>query len=378
LPNVCKATYVGPATRRTLLSMAKILHVAHFGRKPIGAFQHSVERKLSNGLIRNGHAVVNFSDRDMARAASWLGHRKFGAGGANRELRNLCRSMEPDLLLLGHADVITPATIADIRGDLPALRVRQWNVDPIFDDGNVGRIAAKLDVVDATLVSTAGEALRPLARPGKALGFLPNPVDYSIETGRNHESRDLPYDLFYSCGNGEKLRQTCGKAWRPDDLILLLERASPGLRVLLAGLRDQPQIAGAPYQRALEAAAIGLNLSRRNDVLLYSSDRLAQMIGNGMAVLVDRDTGYDKLFGEDELAFFSTTDELVALVRRLVADTAHRQQLAKKGRDRYHALFNEQIVARYVVEVAFGTLDPSAYPWPTLIPDEAQSQAGAL
>jgi hypothetical protein len=355
-----------------ILSMAKILHVAHFGRKPIGAFQHSVERKLSNGLIRNGHAVVNFSDRDMARAASWLGHRKFGAGAANRELRNLCRSMEPDLLLLGHADVIAPATIADIRDDLPSLRVLQWNVDPIFDDGNVERIASKLDVVDATLISTAGEALRPLARPGKALGFLPNPVDYSIETGRNHENRDPPYDLFYSCGNGEKLRRTCGKEWRPDDLILLLERASPGLRPLLAGLRGQPQIAGAQYQRALEAAAIGLNLSRRNDILLYSSDRLAQMIGNGMATLVDRDTGYTTLFGGDELAFFSTTDELAEQVRRLIADPAHRQKLARSGRERYHSLFNEQIVARYVVDVALGTLDPSAYPWPTLLPDEAQ------
>ena len=132
--------------------MAKIIHVANFGRKPIGAFQHSVERKLSNGLIRNGHAVVNFSDRDMARAASWLGHRKFGASGANRELRNLCRSMEPDLLLLGHADVITPATIADIKSDLPSIRVLQWNVDPIFDDGNVGRVAAKLDRISRQIV----------------------------------------------------------------------------------------------------------------------------------------------------------------------------------------------------------------------------------
>jgi hypothetical protein len=354
--------------------MAKIIHVANFGRKPIGAFQHSVERKLSNGLIRNGHAVVNFSDRDMARAASWLGHRKFGAGGANRELRKLCRSMEPDFLILGHADVITSAAIAEIKTDLPALRVLQWNVDPIFDDGNVGRIAAKLDVVDATLISTAGEALRPFARPGKAVGFLPNPVDFSIETGRNHEQAELPYGLYYSCGNGRKLRESCGKAWLPDDLLQLIERAIPGLRTLVAGMRGQRQIAGAEYQSALETAAIGLNLSRRNDVFLYSSDRFAQMVGNGMAVLVERATGYDTLFGEEELAFFSSIEELVDQVRRLTSDPSARQKLAKAGRERYHTLFNEQIVARYVVDVASGALDPSAYPWPTLIPAEAPSQ----
>jgi hypothetical protein len=40
--------------------MARILHVGNFSLKAKGAFQHSVEHKVSNGLIRNGHQVVNF------------------------------------------------------------------------------------------------------------------------------------------------------------------------------------------------------------------------------------------------------------------------------------------------------------------------------
>jgi hypothetical protein len=135
-------------------------------------------------------------------------------------------------------------------------------------------------------------------------------------------------------------------------------------------------VAPAPQSRHFwrETAAIGLNLSRRDDVFLYSSDRFAQMVGNGVAVLVERATGYDTLFGEDELAFFSSIEELIDQVRRLTSDPAAWQKLAKAGRERYHALFNEQIVARYVVDVASGTLDISAYPWPTLIPAEAPPQ----
>jgi len=351
--------------------MARILSVTNFVRKPGTAFLHTTGIKISNGLIRNGHFVANFSDRDMARIHSLFGHRKFGVGAANRELRSLCRDMAPDLLLLGHADVIWPETIAQIRAELPALRVLQWNVDAMFTPDNVARLSANLDVVDATLVTTAGEDLKPLVRPGKFLGFLPNPVDPSVETGCNYRQDKLPYDLFFPCGNDKIPRYVCGQDWRMTELVREIERGAPGLRMLTPGVAGQPKLAGAAYQRALESAAIGLNISRRNDHFLYSSDRLAHMIGNGMAVLIDRATGYDRLFDDDELAFFSTVDELVEKIRWLIADPSARRRLAESGRRRYHALFNERAVARYMVDAAFGTFRAEDYPWPALSSSEA-------
>jgi hypothetical protein len=41
--------------------------------------------------------------------------------------------------------------------------------------------------------------------------------------------------------------------------------------------------------------------------------------------------------------------------------------LAEAGRAQYHALFNETLVAGYVVGVATGTHDPRDFAWPTLI-----------
>jgi hypothetical protein len=347
----------------------KIVHVSNFGQKPRGAFQHGAAPKISNGLIRNGHFVANFSDRDVARAGSWFGdHRKFGIGSANRVLREFCYNTRPDLLLLGHADVIRPKTLLAIRQDLPALKIVQWNVDAVYEpdnSDNIRRIRSKLEAVDATLVTTAGDTLASLAKLERGyLGFFPNPVDFSIESGRNHENKNLPYDLFYACGN-HRPRNVCGEDWLPEHLFQHIESTVPGVRSHITGVRQFPSVTGAAYQQALESAAIGLNLSRRNDIFLYSSDRLAHMCGNGMAILMDRATGYNKLIGENEFAFFSTLDELTAQIRRLVADVDYRQALAKAGRDRYHALFNEQIVARYITDVAFGTLRESDYPWPT-------------
>lgn len=317
-------------------------------------------------MIRNGHFVFNFSDRDVARAGSWLGHRKFGIKAANRALLEFCANMRPDLLVLGHADVMRPETIAAIRQTLPNIKIIQWNVDPVFEPDNIGRINSKLDLCDATIVSTAGEALAPLARLGKILGFMPNPVDFSIESGRAHEQANLPYDLFYACGNQRQARFTCGADWLPPDLINRIERDVPGVRLRLAGMRDQPHLTGAAYQTALEQSAIGLNLSRRSDVLLYTSDRLAHMCGNGLAILLDTSTGYQQFFTAAEIGFFSTIDDLTRLVREFKADPAHRMAVAAAGRAKYHALFNEQIIADYLVKAAFGSVNPADYSWPTL------------
>ncbi|HEX4196074.1 MAG TPA: glycosyltransferase [Caulobacteraceae bacterium] len=347
--------------------MVLIVHAANFGIRPKGAFQNNVERKLTNGLIRNGHQVLNYSDRDAAMAGSLLGPHRVGGGRyANKALSNLCLAVRPDVLILGQTDIVRPETVADLRGRLPGMRVLQWSVDALFEPGNIERLSRNLAVVDASLVSTAGAALAPLARPGKRLGFMPNPVDLSIERGENHLKAELPFDLFYACGDPADLRDVGGKAWNMDEFMRAVLAALPKLRPKLAGLLGHAGLGGAAYQQALESAAIGLNISRRADQLLYSSDRLAHLAGNGLAVMIERSTGYDRLFSDDEMIFFSSFDEVVAAIDRLVRDPAHRMAVAAAGRARYHALFNERRIAQYALDVALDRLDAAAYPWPTL------------
>jgi hypothetical protein len=191
-------------------------------------------------------------------------------------------------------------------------------------------------------------------------------VDFSIERGKNHLKAELAFDLFYACGNPADLREVGGRLWDMDEFGRALLQALPKLRPKFAGLLGHASLGGAAYQQAIESAAVGLNISRRSDQLLYSSDRLAHLVGNGLAVLIARETAYDRLFSDDEMAFFSTFEELVAQIERLVADPARRMAVAAAGRARYHEFFNERRVARYLVEAAFDQVDPTAYPWPTL------------
>lgn len=288
-------------------------------------------------------------------------------GFTNKTLRQLCALHRPDLLLLGHADVITPATLAEIKHAHPSIRIVQWNVDPLFEPDNVRRIEGKLDVVDATLISTAGEALRPFLRPGKHVGFLPNPADISIETGRNHTHSDQPYDLFYACGNPvEPPRHVFGRDWNMNMFIASLRSLCPQLRMILPGIEGNPLLFAQTYQSILEQAAIGLNISRRPDSFLYSSDRIAHLAGNGLAICIERGSGYETLFSDEEMLFTSSLEELASHLTMLATAPKIRQKIAAAGRARYLALFNEILIARYIEEVAFDRLSEGTYEWPTI------------
>ena len=46
----------------------KILHISNFGDKHNGRLYWNQCYKISNGLIRNGHNVYNFSERDRSRS----------------------------------------------------------------------------------------------------------------------------------------------------------------------------------------------------------------------------------------------------------------------------------------------------------------------
>jgi hypothetical protein len=344
------------------------LTIAHVSVFPFGlrdVFPHAVSVKLSNGLARNGHLVLNFSDRDVARAKSLLGHRKLGVRPANAALLHFCRFHKPDIVLLGHADVIRAETLVDIRDALPDVRIGQWNVDPLFEPDNVRRLRSKFGVVDATFVSTAGAPLAALRDGGKhSVSFMPNPVDFSIERGRNDLRDDLGYDLLYACGHPSRPpRHICGRDWDMNEFMSMLLGRLPRIRPLLGGLLGRPKLTGAAYQDALEQVALGLNISRRPDHYLYSSDRIVQLAGNGVVVLMERATGYGDVFSEDEMGFFDTIEELVERIESLSADPARRRRIAAAGRTRYHELFNERAVAAHLCAVLTGEYGPEAMPW---------------
>jgi hypothetical protein len=326
---------------------------------------HSLVATLSNGFIRNGHRVLHFSDRDAALANAPFRARKLGRGAANAALLQLCRNAVPDVLLLGQADIITPSTVADIKSAVPGIRIGQWNNDGLFEEDNVRRILSKFSVVDLTFVTTGRKALTGIAGLDRdKVSFFPIPVDFSVQRGRSDLVEHPAFDLLYACGHPSRPpRNIFGRDWSMDQFMRELLKRTPNARPLLAGLLGQPQLHGAQYQSALESLAMGLNISRRSDHYLYTSDRIAQLAGNGVVVMIEHGTGYEDLFSPEEMVFFTSLDQLGEQINKLVAEPRLRMRIASQGRLRYHSRFNERVVAEFMLDVVTGRKAPDYFPW---------------
>ncbi len=323
----------------------------------LGGKYYNTAHKLINGFVRNMHAVATFSDRDVARASNFLGSRKLGKGAANRKLLMVNDRFRPEMICIGHSGVVRVDTLAEIRRVNPEIRIALYNIDPLFTEANVADIARWADVVDAMFITSGGEPLRQFSRPGNKVCFLPNPVDASVDVLEQFRLTETPADVIYTVGG-----------YTPDDrqeIARAARDAVPQGKFELYGMEGRNSAFGARYFEVLARAKMGLNLSRRNDCYLYSSDRMATYMGCGLLTFVDRATSFGELFADDELAFYDSRDDLADRIRYYLAHDDERRRVAERGWRKSHAELNERLVTRYIEEVTFDRKLTHDYIWPT-------------
>ena len=345
----------------------RIIHVTNMGFKPVRDYLHGMGRMLSNGFTLAGHDVINFSDRDISRWVRPLGLRQLGHIKTNKMLLKLCKSTSPDILVFGHADIITVETVQDIKKMLPNIKIMQWGGDLILDkdhsfnkernmsEQNRKKILHKKDVVDVTFITQANPSvLNNLKDKGCVTYFTPTPVDGAITNELNFQKTNLPFDLIFITNSEIDRRYHCNQWQYMDDLYDNLVSKTPNLTISNHGIKGGKKVFGPNYQNALSNCKMGLNISLFNDVLLYSSNRLSHFIGNGLAVFIDKNSGYNKIFNDNEMLFYSTESELIEKMNKLKKDDKERQRIAENGYKRYYDLFSNVKVAKYMIDVLYG------------------------
>ena len=201
----------------------------------------------------------------------------------------------------------------------------------------------------------AGRCSSNSPRPGCPAAFIPNPVDSSVERYQAFREHDPAYDLVFF-GRDKHAPQRRG-------FLEQLLRALPDLRAGIFGSLGRPLVFGAEKEVVLANSRMGLNLSRRNDVELYSSDRIAQLTGNGLLALIQRGGGLEQLYSEDEVVFYEDLDDLVRRIPELLAEEQRCRAMAENGWKRTHRDYSAQAVCRFVLHLTFG--DPRVHeaPW---------------
>ena len=94
----------------------------------------------------------------------------------NDKLKKTCYNYKPDIIITGHADLITEQQIQELKDDYPNTKFAQWFLDPLNKKGpdyeRNKRILDKIQVMDSTFMTTSPSAL----------SFLPKNNNYFIPT----------------------------------------------------------------------------------------------------------------------------------------------------------------------------------------------------
>ena len=305
----------------------RILHVASRAERYLGARYYGIPYKINNGLIRAGHYVYWFSDRDMARYLAPIPSRKLGRGKCNKAFVEFCRNMKPEVLVLCHADIIRAETLLEVKKFLPDLRILQYNVDGLHIEANVEAILSRADIVDATFVTTGGSILSSVAGEKSYAAFMPNPVDPSIDLGEAHTHRDLPTDVFFAGGLAKWSEQTDLRALS----IRQLRERLPDRKMLFSRW-----LWGTEFMETLSQSKIGLCFSHRSPdtyqgdggtLYHYCSDRVGQYMENGVLTFVNKLNDLNSLYGDDAVVTIDTFDDLIEKVEYFLNNEDHHAKV---------------------------------------------------
>ena len=328
----------------------RILHVCNDNEQKWAGRYYAIDRKLSHGLIRLGHFVYTFSYRHTARYLSPLRSKHGGVAKMNRKLLETLDNLRPELLLLGHSELVDAATLELVKQRYPAIKIAMWYVDTMAQDKpqyvrQVAGVEQKMPYLDGFFATAAGSHLEVLQGLNRncAVSFIPNMVDPSIESGRAFEA-DCQYDLCYIASS----------TLERESMIERIRQHYPQLNYCFRGVAGQPLVDGYEFIELLSNTAIGLNYSRYNSDYLSSSDRMAQLIGNGLATLSPTTPGMERLYTADEVCYFSDDDDLLEKIGWLQENPERRRQIAKAGWQRTHQMYSSHRIGQFMLDAIDG------------------------
>ncbi len=348
------------------LKSLRILHVTNFNERLDGRLFFNTGRRINNGFIRLGHSVLGFSDRDIQKYYKSIGDFK-GKKTLNEKLKKTCYNYKPDLIVTGHADLISKDQIQELKEDNPNTKFAQWFLDPLNKygpdfDRNKERILDKIDVMDGTFLTTSPSALNFLPSNKKNF-YIPNPCDHSFET-LNNFNKSCSVDVFFALSHGVHRGKL--KSGKEDDRIIFLKKLqeiTSNVKFDLYGINNIQPIWADHYFKTIANAKMGLNLSRGEAIKYYSSDRITQIVGNGLVCLIDEKTQYRDFFSNDEMVFYKNLNDLSEKITKISGDDKLRKKIGRKGKEKYMKFFNSTKVADFIINKTLELKTDNKYLW---------------
>lgn len=342
----------------------KIVHCGIFNENDDGNFFYGLERKISHGLIQNGHFVYDFSYRDWERNLRFFGIKNSGLKKMNEKLFKICINLNADLLLLGKAEKIDRQTLKNIKNELPNLKIAQWYVDHLNE---APQFFENLNEVDTFFYANALN-LKSLSKKYKDIkfSFFPNISDNAFD-----KCMDIPKtnDIVY-------IARDYKEDVRYKFAILLDEFCNKnGLKYKIYASLNNPPIFGNEFHKAINQAKIAINFNR-DDALndnendkkwLGASDRMAQFMGCGVCTFSPKIKGFERFFEDKkDIVYFKSPDDCFKKIKEYL-DNDKFKDIARSGRARALQIVNSKRVTKFMLELIFNEKFTQEYEWSDIV-----------
>ena len=342
-----------------LKNKLKIINLYNQGQKlNHRLFNISLGKKFTNGFIRNGHDVLEISDRDFIKNNKTFNLLQDSKVNFQHYLIETCKNYKPDLLFFGHTKNIELDTIDVLKNINKNLIISQWNEDPVmpslsYSKQNISNIKLYSSVVDHNFISTDPSVIK------KEIGtdnfhFFFVPVDKNIERFDVFKLNPKK-DLFYAMSHG--VNRAVLKEGTEDSRVEFLDKLVKKISKIkydFYGFANKQPIWGENFNNALVNSKMALNLSRGKPTKYYSSNRIASVVGNGLLTFIDKKVQLGDFFTNNEIIFYENISDLSDKIKFYSTKNRLTKKIAEKGKKKYFKLFNEIKVTKYFIDISLG------------------------
>ncbi len=346
----------------------KILNISNFGNRQFNRLYYiSIAKKLSNGFIRNGHDVINLSDRDVGKFNKSLKDFK-GKKYLNNMIYQTVINYKPDFILLGHSYDIESETLERIKDNNKNVVISQWFEDHLAHSGpdylgNRKKLLKYTDFLKSSFITTHPSSL-DFTKNNNHYSYLPIPVDKNIEKLKVYENKHQISDVFFSMSHGVnrgKLKRD--KEDERHNFITDLIDFCPNIIFDIYGYKNREPVWADDFYKVIVNSKMALNLSRGKPLKYLTSNRIASLIGNGLLTFIDRKTKLDNFFNANEVIFYKNLKDLANKLNYFKSNDKKRVEIARNGRKKYFDLFECQKVSDYIISKSFDRKPKQKIKW---------------
>ena len=245
------------------------------------------------------------------------------------------------------------------------IKICQWFLDPLIKSGpdylkNKNRILTLEKFIDASFLTTDPKALKFKIKNSY---YIPNPSDISFEfldNSKNKKKKDLFFAMSHGVHRGILKK---GKFDEREIFLKKLEKKINNIEYDFFGYKNKEPLWANDFLESIKNYDMGLNLSRGKPIKYYSSDRIVQIIGNGLLCFINKDTKLFEIIPRNCAVYYKDINDLVRKINFYRKNIKKLKKIANNGRKFYNLNFNSTVVSQFILDEVFNLKKKQNYLW---------------